>query len=125
MNTSLDGNFNDIFLLSLPRRTEDRIFTQLTNTAASKSLNHAHLFAMLSVCCFDMASDQLGTSFKSFWYMMSTFRPLDIVYDSSYNLSNVSIITGHIKWHNCPMYSRFASVSTLKLSIYDRVKFFY
>src|SRR6056300_1723755 len=97
MNVSFVGNLSDIFLLSFPSRTDERIFTQLTNTAARRSLNHAHLFAMLSVCCLDIPSFQFGTSLRSFWNMIRTLRPLDMVYASSKILSNVSIITGHIK----------------------------
>src|SRR5210317_2505176 len=96
MKTSFVGSFNEIFLLPLFNRTADNILTQLTKTAANKSLNHAHLFAILSECCLDIASLQLGTSFKSFWYIISTFLPLESLYASSYISSKVSIITGHI-----------------------------
>src|SRR5210317_2225655 len=102
MKTSFVGSFNEIFLLSLFNRTADKILTQLTKTAANRSLNHAHLFDILSVCCLDIASLQFGTSFRSFWYMTRTFRPFVSLYASSYIVSNVSIITGHISKHNCP-----------------------
>src|SRR5210317_2445346 len=119
MKVSFVGSLSEIFLLSLPRRTDERILTQLTNTAARRSLNHAHLFAMLSVCCLDIPSFQFGTSLRSFWNIMSTFLPLDMVYASSYIFSKFSIITGHMSSHNWPKYSRLASSNILRLSIYD------
>ena len=66
MNTSLDGSFTESFLVSLLRRTAERIFTELTKTAATRSLNHAHLLAMLSVFCFAMVSFHSGTSLSKF-----------------------------------------------------------
>ena len=77
MKTSFVGSLSEIFLLSLFKRTADKILTQLTKTAARRSLNHAHLFVILSVCVLDMESLQFGTSFKSFWYITRTFLPFE------------------------------------------------
>ena len=65
MNTSFVGSFTDSFLESLLSLTAERIFTELTNTAATRSLNHAHLLAMLSVFCFAMVSLHSGTSLSN------------------------------------------------------------
>ena len=79
------GQFKRNFLLSLPRRTDERIFTT-HEYDDERSLNQAHLFAMLSVCCLDIPSFQLGTSWEVFgtWW---GFTPLDMVYASSEILS--------------------------------------
>src|SRR6056300_725835 len=96
MKTSFVGSFREIFLLSALSRTAERILVHATNTAASRSLNHAHRSAILSVCCLDMAFDQLGTSLRSFWNMMSTLRPFESFVASSYMSLNTSIIGGHM-----------------------------
>ena len=67
MNTSFDGSFKLIFWLSERKRTEDKIFTHATNTAANKSLKYEHRLVMLSECFFDMALDQFWTSLRRFW----------------------------------------------------------
>src|SRR6056300_144978 len=119
INTSFVGNLSEIFLLFALRRTADRILVQATKTAAKRSLNQAHLSAILSVCCLDIALDQLGTSFSNFWNMMRILRPFESLTASLYISSKTLIIGGHIMRHNCSRYSFLASTSTFKLSIYD------
>src|SRR5210317_157061 len=96
MKTSFVGSLRLIFLLSALRRTAERILVHATKTAANKSLNHAQRFAMLSVCCFDMAFDQFGTSLRSFWNIMRVFRPFESFVASSYISWKTSIIAGDI-----------------------------
>src|SRR5210317_1507749 len=96
MKTSLVGSLRLIFLLSALRRTAERILVHATNTAAKRSLNQAQRFAMLSLCCLDMALDQFGTSLRSFWNIMRVFRPFEILVASSYISWKTSIIGGHI-----------------------------
>src|SRR6056300_95317 len=119
MNTSFVGSLREIFLLSDLRRTAERILVHATNTAAKRSLNHAHRSAMLSECRLDIAFDQFGTSLRSFWNIMRVFRPFESLEASSYISWKTSIIGGHIMRHNCPIYSFLASTSTLRFSIYD------
>src|SRR6056300_229558 len=118
MKTSLLGNLRLIFLLSALRRTAERILVHATKTAAKRSLNQAHRFAMLSECCLDMALDQFGTSFNNFWNIMRVFLPLESFVASSYISWNTSIIGGHMIPYNCPRYSLRASTKILRLSIY-------
>ena len=125
MKISFVGSLTDIFLESELSRTADRIFTELTNTAATRSLNHAHRAAIFSVCCLAIVSFHSGTSFNKFWNINRTLRPLDNFWASVYISSKTSIITGHIRMHSCSMYSRLASTKMFKLSIYDRLVFFY
>src|SRR6056300_823017 len=96
MKTSFVGSLRLIFLLSALRRTAESIFVHATNTAATRSLNQAQRFAILSLCCLDIAFDQFGTSLRSFWNIISVFRPLESLVASSYISWKTSIIGGHI-----------------------------
>src|SRR6056300_1977820 len=99
MNTSSVGRLREIFLLSDLRRTAERILVQATKTAARRSVNQAQRSVMLSAWRFDMALDQLGTSFKSFWNMMRTCLPLEVFTASLYISWKTSIIGGHMIMH--------------------------
>lgn len=54
MNKSLDGNLIEIFLFSVFNRTDERILTKLTKTAANKSLNQLHVLPTFSAFDFTM-----------------------------------------------------------------------
>src|SRR5210317_1419872 len=112
--TSSVGTLTEIFFPdSGRRRTEERIFTLDTKTAARRSLNQLHRAVISDACFWDMLELKFGTSFRYFWNMMSGLRVLDSRTASSYMSWKVVIKWGIIIKHNWLVYSRFASTSTL------------